>query len=425
MINHIAENAINGKVTIATFIDLSKAFDCLQYPQLFRKMAALGFTEATLNWFKSYLSDRKQITDVDGTTSTEQKVNLGVPQGSILGPILFLIYVNDMNNSDQSATFLKFADDTTILTHGDTLDEAVEKMNYSLDKVSRWFQRNKLNLNPSKTRYMLFNSHTAETNLVKIGQEFIERVWENGKEKAFKLVGLQLDEKLKWTHHIGYILKKINSSNYALTKASKTLNTKNKKLVYSGLVHSHLVYGLPIWGHATPGRLKPLLTRQKQSIRKIYNLQYRDHTMQYFVKSNILQLPELIKHQTLCYIHSGINGPPNVQQLWTMYNNPRGDTRTSEKQLTYKSTHLQWIHNLAPIAQVKLWNRNLREGLDWRVTPLTYKFHSKTKLMQIYHDILQEQGIFVTNDINLSNSKPRNNTNYVVNYLALAEFKDD
>ena len=107
---------------------------------------------------------------------------------------------------------------------------------------------------------MLFNSHTAETNLVKIGQEFIERVWENGKEKAFKLVGIQLDEKLKWTHHIGYILKKINSSNYALTKASKTLNTKNKKLVYSGLVHSHLVYGLPIWGHATPGRFCLLYT---------------------------------------------------------------------------------------------------------------------------------------------------------------------
>ena len=108
-----------------------------------------------------------------------------------------------------------------------------------------------------------------------------------------------------------------------------------------------------------------------------------------------------------------------------MYNNPRGDTRTSEKQLTYKSTHLQWIHNLAPIAQVKLWNRNLLEGLDWRVTPHAFKFHSKTKLMQTYHDILQEQGIFVTNDINLQKNRPRNNNNDVVNYLALAEFKDD
>ena len=118
---------------------------------------------------------------MDGIKSKELDVTLGVPQGSILGPILFLIYVNDMNNADQSATFLKFADDTTILTCGNTLQEAVDRMNISLDKVKTWFQRN------------------------------------------------------------------------------------------SGLVHSHLVYGLPIWGHATPGRLKPLLTRQKQSIRKIYN----------------------------------------------------------------------------------------------------------------------------------------------------------
>ena len=168
-----------------------------------------------------------------------------------------------MNNADQSATFLKFADDTTILTCGDTLQEAAERMNHSLDKVKYWFQRNKLNLNPSKTRYMIFNAHTAETRMLKIGNEFIERVWEQGREKSFKLVGIQLDEKLKWSHHISYILKKVNSSNYALTRSSKSLNTKNKKLIYSGLVHSHLVYGLPIWGHATPGRLKPLLTRQK------------------------------------------------------------------------------------------------------------------------------------------------------------------
>ena len=95
---------------------------------------------------------------------------------------------------------------------------------------------------------MIFNAHTAETKMLKIGNEFIERVWEQGREKSFKLVGIQLDEKLKWSHHISYILKKVNSSNYVLTRSSKTLNTKNKRLIYSGLVHSHLVYGLLIWG---------------------------------------------------------------------------------------------------------------------------------------------------------------------------------
>ena len=103
-------------MTIATFIDLSKTFDCLQYDKLFYKLNALGLTFKALNWFKSYLTGRKQCVDIDGTQSDWLDVELGVPQGSILGPILFLIYVNDINNADKEASYTKFADDTTITT---------------------------------------------------------------------------------------------------------------------------------------------------------------------------------------------------------------------------------------------------------------------------------------------------------------------
>ena len=102
MLNTIATNAINNQCTIAAYIDLSKAFDCLQYDKLFKKMECIGFDSRTLDWFKSYLSDREQCVDVNGTLSDWQTVNLGVPQGSILGPILFLIYVNDINNCDNT-----------------------------------------------------------------------------------------------------------------------------------------------------------------------------------------------------------------------------------------------------------------------------------------------------------------------------------
>ena len=143
------------------------------------------------------------------------------------------------------------------------------------------------------------------------------------------------------------------------------------------------------------------------------------------MKSNILQLPELITHTTLCYIHSGITGPPNVQHLWTIYNNPREESRTSEMQLTYRSTHRQWIHNLAPIAQVKIWNTNIQSGLNWRVSPLTFKLHSKFMHISNYSTTLQSQGIFVTNDINLSNTQNHNSKTDTVNYVALAAYKDD
>ena len=156
-----------------------------------------------------------QYTEINGKLSQHLDVELGVPQGSILGPVLFLIYINDINNSCSDANFVKFADDTTILTSGASLQEAVVKMNESLTKVDSWFKKNKLNLNPGKTRYMIFNCNTDETNLVRINDTFIERVWEKGKEKSFKLVGIHVDENLKWTHHINHVAKKMNSANYA------------------------------------------------------------------------------------------------------------------------------------------------------------------------------------------------------------------
>ena len=391
MLNTIYKAAIQEQVTVATYIDLSKAFDCLQYNQLFTKMKSLGFKDRTMRWFESYLSGRKQCTDIEGNLSSKLDVHLGVPQGSILGPILFIIYVNDINRSGVDCKFVKFADDTTVLTTGSTLHEAVEKMNVTMASVGQWFSKNKLNLNPGKTRYMIFNSKTEETNLVKVNNQFIERVWDKGKEKSFKLVGIHIDERLKWTYHIDHVSKKVNSANYALGKSAKELDVRNKKLLYSGIVHSHLVYGLPIWGFATKGRLNQLLVKQKLAIRKIHNLPYKEHTLYFFTKSEILQLPELIQYMTLSYIKSGLVGPQHVQNLWTRNTQGR-EGRYSDRQLRYETTSKQWIHNLAPIAQVKLWNSKIQEGMQTVMTDLSFKQRIKDEFLIQYCETLKSEG---------------------------------
>ena len=122
----------------------------------------------------------------------------------------------------------------------------------------------------------------------------IERVWDKGKETS----RIHIDERLKWEHHINKTNNKIASTIYGLTKCAKELSNENKKLLYSGLIHSHVTYGLTIWGLATQGRLD----KTKKAIRKVFNLRYRDHTLPYFVKGSILQLRELITHTTLCYM---------------------------------------------------------------------------------------------------------------------------
>ena len=384
MMNIITEASAKDRVTIATYIDLSKAFDCLQYDKLFTKMEYIGFQEGTLNWFKDYLSERQQCVDLDGEVSDWVDVKLGVPQGSILGPILFLIYVNDINNCNEHADYAKFADDTTILTSGSTLEGATARMNKSLERVDLWFKRNKLNLNPSKTRYMIFNSKSEETQLVKIGDEYINRVWSKGKEQSFKLVGIQVDEKLKWDKHINYIARKMDWALYGLSKVNKQLSVSNKKLIYSGLIHSHLVYGLPIWGFSTQGRLGALITKQKKAIRKIFNLRYREHTLPFFLEASILRLPELIEHTTLCYIHSGLanDSPSHIRKLWREKEMTRENLRERGKKLDYILSPKQWINALPPISQAKLWNNH---GLDSSVEPSTFKTNSKLSFLEKYH----------------------------------------
>jgi hypothetical protein len=102
-------------------------------------MENLGFTENTTNWFRDYLSDRKQCVDLEGITSDWEKVELGIPQGSIIGPVLFLIYINDVNNSEDTAIFTKFADDTMVLCSGHTIREAADNMNAAMKNIDRWF----------------------------------------------------------------------------------------------------------------------------------------------------------------------------------------------------------------------------------------------------------------------------------------------
>ena len=176
--------------------------------------------------------------------------------------------------------------------------------------------------------------------------------------------------------------KKISSSLYGLTKVSKELNEENKKLLYSGLIHSHLVFGLPIWGWATKGRLNELLVKQKRAIRKIYNLKYRDHNQSYFRKGNILQLPELVEHMTLCFIQSGTGkfAPPHIKKLWPA-REKQERLRGNDLKIDYPFSNKQYVNNLPPIAQAKLWNNDKQDkDVEYEI----FKMFSKEFYLEKY-----------------------------------------
>ena len=209
-------------LTIGIFLDLSKAFDTVSHSILLSKLHHYGIRGTSLEWFTSYLSDRTQFTEINGQKSSVAPVKYGVPQGSILGPLLFLLYINDISNAT-SLNVLSFADDTTLYTSSPSPSKLSDYTNKELNNVFNWLVDNKLSLNISKTKFMLFGPQTSNhdkwKNLtLKINDVIIERVGKNYNHTSLKFLGINLDTNLKFNNHIQFLSNKINKGLFALNQ---------------------------------------------------------------------------------------------------------------------------------------------------------------------------------------------------------------
>ncbi len=169
LIEEICNNLDNKKLTVGVFIDLKKAFDTIDHNLLLQKLDFYGIRGATNDWVKSYLTNRKQFVQVDGHSSDLLDIICGVPQGSVLGPKLFILYINDLCNVSSLVKYVLFADDTNIFKSGDNLQSLCIEISNELNKISVWFNVNKLSLNVSKTHFMVFgrskNKRTAKVTI--------------------------------------------------------------------------------------------------------------------------------------------------------------------------------------------------------------------------------------------------------------------
>ena len=157
-INKVAQSIDDCSHTIGIFLDFSKAFDTIGHEVLLFKLSHYGIRGKALEWFRSYLSDRKQFVFLDGHTSELRNINCGVPQGSLLGPLLFIIYINDFYRSSDIASFILFADDTNLFFSHSNPNTLVEIVNSELEKIIQWIRSNRLSLNLQKTKYILFSN---------------------------------------------------------------------------------------------------------------------------------------------------------------------------------------------------------------------------------------------------------------------------
>ena len=272
-IQHIEKAIKEGSHMLGVFIDLSKAFDTIDHGILLKKLHNYGIRGIPLKLIESYLTDRNQYVSILGETSDTLPVIYGVPQGSCLGPLLFLIYINDISKASVRAEFVLFADDTNIFIKAKTKELAYQKANEILQSVNLYMEANKLHINMSKCCFIDFKSpmpHESELELeerkfqLKIHNEKIERVSET------KFLGVVIDEKLNWSPHIRKLSKKLACSTGILNTIKNNIPEDLYKDLYHTLFESHLAYGITIWGGVSKNKLWPIFKTQKKCMRILF-----------------------------------------------------------------------------------------------------------------------------------------------------------
>ena len=274
-------------------MDLSKAFDTLNHSILLDKLNYYGIKKCSLQLIKSYLANRSQYVEHNGIKSDYSPISTGVPQGSILGPLLFIIYLSDIPLCSKIFKFIIYADDTTLFSNLSEFkkENRDEMLNAELSKINMWFQLNKLSLNTTKSKFMVFRKPQKKIKIpvIKINQKELEYV------ETFNFLGVNLDTNISWKSHLSKVSNKIVRMIGIMNKLQFILPQNTLSYIYNSLIMPHINYCIILWGHAN----KRIFKLQKKAVRIIYKEHRLSRTDPIFKNLNLLKIDDIYRLQLL------------------------------------------------------------------------------------------------------------------------------
>ena len=321
-VENIAASFDQSKQCSATCLDLSKAFDCVSHDILIKKLEYYGIRGIPLKLFKSYLTGRSQIVELNNNKSKDRSVCHGVVQGSVMGAIFFVIYVNDLVPNVPSSTFL-YADDTTILNIANTRDNLDTTSKISLKKAQDWFQSNRLKLNIEKTQNLVFDIRAPEKNQI-------------------KLLGVYVDNSLSWEHEVTVMCKRLCSVTFQIRRILQLVDVSTAKLIYYSNFQSVVNYSILLWGSS--GSALRVFVCQKRVIRVLFKLSQKESCKPLFVREKILTVPCLFLYKCFVYVRENCNKFQRMEDIHSYGTRNKSDLlipyhrlATSQKTVGYQA----------------------------------------------------------------------------------------
>jgi len=310
------------------YLDLKKAFDTVNHCILLSKLHSYNFSSGTLKWMESYLLNRSQSVQIQKHQSAALRLSTGVPQGSVLGPLLFSLYINDLPSVCPHSNIQMYADDTVIYLHGSNLGDVAKELTTSMANVTTWLTQCCLQLNISKTVCMFFtkrNSDSVEPDVF-VSAERLTVVSE------YKYLGVLFDSNLSFKSQVKKVCNRVkfNLSNFRFSR--NYMSTEAAKTFMHSMVISHITYCLTTWSHASATTLKPLQSLYKRTLKTLDKKKVLSHHCPILKKYNLLSWDNLIKYVHVCLMYKiihGLTSPPLKQFVTTRtgYRLTRGAAR--------------------------------------------------------------------------------------------------